>query len=111
MKMEIRRVQVTGGASFVVTLPKEWAEGQKIKKNDPVGMMVQPDGTLLVTKKITERFFQQIKEIDCSTIADPAFLFRLLIGTYITGFQHDPAHHKTEVFPRLSGQLSGTSPR
>jgi phosphate uptake regulator len=86
MKMEIRRVQVTGGASFVVTLPKEWAEGQKIKKNDPIGMTVQPDGTLLVTKNTTDEILQQIKEIDCSTVADPAFLFRLLIGTYIMGF-------------------------
>jgi phosphate uptake regulator len=84
--MEIRRVQVTGGASFVVTLPKDWAGQQHIKKNDPVGLIAQPDGTLLVTTKITEEPLQRIKEIDCSTIADPAFLFRLLIGTYITGF-------------------------
>jgi phosphate uptake regulator len=84
--MEIRRVQVTGGASFVVTLPKDWAGEQHIKKNDPVGLIVQPDGTLLVTTKITEEPLQRIKEIDCSTIADPAFLFRMLIGTYITGF-------------------------
>jgi phosphate uptake regulator len=84
--MEIRRVQVTGGASFVVTLPKEWAEGQRIKKNDPIGMTVQPDGTLLITKNTTDEILQQTKEIDCSTIADPAFLFRLLIGTYIMGF-------------------------
>jgi phosphate uptake regulator len=59
--MDIRRVQVTGGASFVVTLPKEWAEAQNIKKNDPVGLIVQPDGTLLVTKKITEDPVQRIK--------------------------------------------------
>ena len=84
--MEIRRVQVTGGASFVVTLPKDWAGEQGIKKNDPVGLIVQSDGTLLVTTKITEEPLQRIKEIDCSIIADPAFLFRLLIGTYITGF-------------------------
>jgi len=84
--MEIRRVQMTGGASFVVTLPKDWAEGQKIKKNDPVGLVVQPDGTLLVTKKINEEPLQRQKEIDCSNISDPAFLFRMLIGTYITGF-------------------------
>jgi phosphate uptake regulator len=86
--MEIRRVQMTGGASFVVTLPKDWAEGQKIKKNDPVGLIVQPDGTLLVTKKITEDPVQRTKEIDCSTITDPALLFRMLIGAYITGFTY-----------------------
>ena len=84
--MEIRRVQVTGGASFVVTLPKDWAEAQKIGKNDPVGLIVQPDGTLLITKKITEDPVQRIKEIDSSTLSDPAFLFRMLIGAYITGF-------------------------
>jgi len=84
--MEIRRVQMTGGASFVVTLPKDWAESQKIKKNDPVGLTVQPDGTLLVTKKVTEDQVQRIKEIDCSNITDPALLFRILIGAYITGF-------------------------
>ena len=84
--MEIRRVQMTGGASVVVTLPKDWAEGQKIKKNDPVGLTVQPDGTLLVTKRITEEPLQRLKEIDTSNITDPAFLFRMLIGTYITGF-------------------------
>jgi phosphate uptake regulator len=84
--MEIRRVQVTGGASFVVTLPKDWAEAQKIAKNDPVGLVVQPDGTLLITKKITEDPVQRVKEFDSTTITDPAFLFRILIGAYITGF-------------------------
>ena len=84
--MEIRRVQVTGGSSFVVTLPKEWADNQKIKKNDPVGLIVQTDGTLLVTKKVTDELVHKTKEIDSSTISDPAFLFRLLIGTYITGY-------------------------
>jgi phosphate uptake regulator len=84
--MEIRRVQVTGGSSFVVTLPKEWAEKQNVKKNDPVGLITQPDGTLLLTKRLTEEPLQRSKEIPTSSIADPAYLFRLLIGTYINEF-------------------------
>jgi phosphate uptake regulator len=73
-------------ASFVVTLPKDWAGEQYIKKNDPLGLIVQPDGTLLITTKITEEPLQRIKEIGCSTVADPAYLFHLLIGTSIFGF-------------------------
>jgi len=84
--MDIRKVQMTGGSSFVVTLPKEWAEQQKLKKNDPVGILMQVDGTLLVTKKISEEPLQKSKEIDVTNINDPAYLFRLLIGTYIVGF-------------------------
>lgn len=84
--MEIRRVQMTGGSSFVVTLPKDWVQEMRIKKNDPIGLIVQPDGTLLVTKKTTDEPLQRVKEIDIGHITDPSFLFRILIGTYITGF-------------------------
>ena len=34
--MDIRKVQVTGGSSYVITLPKEWANSMHIKKNDPL---------------------------------------------------------------------------
>ncbi|MGD0534893.1 MAG: PhoU domain-containing protein [Methanoregula sp.] len=84
--MEIRRVQMTGGSSFVVTLPKDWIQEMRIKKNDPLGLITQPDGTLLVTKNTTEEPVQRTKEIDIGHITDPSFLFRMLIGTYITGF-------------------------
>ena len=84
--MEIRKVQITGGSSFVVTLPKDWAEAQNIKKNDPLGLIAQPDGTLLVTRDITEGRFQREKDFDVSEIREPTFLFRLLIGSYIAGY-------------------------
>ncbi len=77
---------MTGGSSFVVTLPKDWVQELRIKKNDPVGMIAQPDGTLLVTKKTTDDPIQRVKEVDIGHITDPSFLFRILIGTYITGF-------------------------
>jgi phosphate uptake regulator len=84
--MDIRKVQVTGGSSYIITLPKEWAEKVHIKKNDPLGLISQSDGTLLVTKNISESQIQTIKEFDVSSINDPAYLFRLLIGAYIAGF-------------------------
>jgi phosphate uptake regulator len=84
--MEIRKVQLTGGSSFVITLPKDWVEAQKIQKNDPLGLLVQPDGTLLVTRDITGGQYQREKVFDISDIHEPTFLFRLLIGSYIAGF-------------------------
>jgi phosphate uptake regulator len=84
--MEIRKVQITGGSSFVITLPKDWAESQKIRKNDPLGLVVQPDGTLLVTRDITEGQFQREKVLDVTGTEEPTFLFRMLVGSYISGF-------------------------
>ncbi|WAC05091.1 MAG: AbrB/MazE/SpoVT family DNA-binding domain-containing protein [Methanoregula sp.] len=83
--MEIRRVQFTGGSSYVVTLPKEWIDDQKIKKNDPLGIEFQADGTLLVTKTIEPESLQRKLDLTVDGITEPAYLFRLLIGAYISG--------------------------
>jgi len=84
--MEIRKVQITGGSSFVITLPKDWAKEQNIQKNDPLGLIVQADGTLLVTRDITEGQYQREKVFSITDIHEPIFLFRLLVGSYISGF-------------------------
>jgi len=84
--MEIRKVQFSGGSSYVMTLPKEWIDAQKIKKNDPLGVEEQPDGTLLVTTAIDRQPAQRIKEFDLAENTEPAYLFRLLIGAYISGY-------------------------
>lgn len=83
--MEIRRVQFTGGSSYVLTLPKEWVDAQKIKKNDPLGIEIQTDGTLVVTKTVEHEPLQRKKEFAVDGIIGPAYLFRLLIGAYISG--------------------------
>ena len=62
--MEIRRIQMTGGSSYVLTLPKEWVESLDIKKNDPLGVMVQPDGTLLISKNTSSDQIQRAKELE-----------------------------------------------
>ncbi|MGA2912652.1 MAG: phosphate uptake regulator PhoU [Methanoregula sp.] len=83
--MEIRRVQITGGLSYIMTLPKEWIDAQKIKKNDSIGIELQLDGTLLITKIIEQEPLQRKKEFSVDGITEPAYLFRLLIGAYISG--------------------------
>ena len=101
--MEIRRVQTDRGCILCGDTPKGLGTEMRIKKNDPVGLIVQPDGTLVVTKQITEEPLQRIKEIDIGHITDPAFLFRMLIGAYITGFTVIRITTKTR-FPRLSAR-------
>src|SRR4030042_5150531 len=84
--MEIRRVQLTGGSSYIITLPKEWIKSLHIKKNDPLGIHIQSDGTLLLTPKITQEQLQKVKEFDVSHISKPTYLLQQLIGAYISGF-------------------------
>ncbi len=84
--METRKVQQTGGSSFIISLPKEWIRSHGVQKNDLLGILTQSDGNLLITPKIESREELKKKRIDIDEIKDSEFLFRLLIGTYIMGY-------------------------
>ena len=70
--MEIRKVQISGGSSFIVSLPKKWIKSTNIKKNDPVGLVVQPDGTLLITPNISGDYSQRVWEFEASASTEAA---------------------------------------
>ncbi|MBP2132519.1 phosphate uptake regulator [Methanomicrobium sp. W14] len=84
--MEIRKVQITGGSSYIISLPKEWVRDSGIEKNDPLGLIVQPDGSLTVTPKITGKMAERTKIFNLNDIDNAETLYRLLIGAYVTGF-------------------------
>ena len=84
--MEIRKVQITGGSSYIVSLPKQWVKSMNIQKNDPIGLIVQPDGSLLVTPKISGESVHRVRVFEVGATTDRTFLLRLLVGAYIAGF-------------------------
>lgn len=101
--MDIRRVQITGGSSFVVTLPKEWTTAQKVKKNDPVRMITQADGTLLITANLSEDLISRVRTMDVSSCTSATFLFRSLIGIYIAGYSEITICSNSRLPPFVRG--------
>ena len=100
-KMEIRRVQMTGGSSYIITLPKEWIKSLNIKKNDSVGLIAQSDGTLLITPNLDKEQLQKIKKFDVENIIDQNFLLRRLIGAYITGYNSIELNSSKRMTPAV----------
>lgn len=86
MSFQTRKVQKTGGSSYTISLPKAWIEEQRVEKNDTLGILIQPDGNLLITPQIDPEKIIKTKEIDVDKIDDGNFLFRILIGTYVMGY-------------------------
>ncbi|MFX1570714.1 MAG: PhoU domain-containing protein [Promethearchaeota archaeon] len=84
--IETRKVQKTGGSSYIISLPKVWIDKHGVKKNDTLGILSQPDGNLLITPKIDNETAIKTKEIIVDDFEDENFLFRVLIGAYIMGF-------------------------
>lgn len=84
--IETRKVQQTGGSSYIVSLPKPWIKKYGIEKNDSVGIISQPDGNLLITPKINSEEVLKTKDIVADDYNDYNYLFRILIGAYIMGY-------------------------
>lgn len=84
--MYVRHVQLTGGSSYIITLPKNWITKYKIKKNDPLGLHVKSDGTLLVTPRIQSAQIEKVKEFNINGLLKQEDLLQLLIGAYIVGY-------------------------
>lgn len=83
--MDIRRVQITGGSSFTISLPKEWVRSQSIEKNSPVGLDIQSDGTLMVYPKVDSGKVERVKIFEIENF-EQDLTFRMLIGAYIMGY-------------------------
>lgn len=84
--IETRKVQKTGGSSFIISLPKVWIDKHGVENHDTLGILSQPDGNLLITPQIDTEKMIKIKEIIVDDFKDANYLFRILIGAYIMGF-------------------------
>jgi len=84
--IEARKVQKTGGSSFIISLPKEWINRHEIKAKDTIGILSQPDGNLLIIPYMSSEKYVKEKKFDMDEIKDSDFLFRQLIGAYIMGY-------------------------
>lgn len=96
--MEMRKVQITGGSTFIVSLPKWWAREVGLKPNDTVAIVPQADGTLVLTPRLSERNEPRRKTFSLDEEPGHKELLRDLIGAYVTGFDIIEVHQE----PRLS---------
>ncbi|HUW66979.1 MAG TPA: PhoU domain-containing protein [Candidatus Nanoarchaeia archaeon] len=82
--MEIRKIQRTGGSTFIVSLPKQWADRVGVTNGMNVGITIRPDGTLLITPNISSPAPTQNKLDVTGKSGD--VLIREIIASYIAGF-------------------------
>ena len=105
--MDVRRIQITGGSSFMITLPKEWAESVGLKKNDPVGLQAQPDGSMIIYpagSDSSDKVSTKVIEIGYDYNLD--FLYRQLVGAYIAGHDVIEVVSDCDISSTIAGRIS-----
>ena len=84
---DFRKVQVTGGNSFVVSLPKTWVNDVGLRARDPVAVLIQPDSSLLIVPRRDIRATAKSEAVlEASQGLDKDFLLRHFISYYLAGY-------------------------
>lgn len=83
--METRKVQFTGNSTYTISLPKDWIEKMGIRRGDVVALLRDDRGTITITPSIDARKDYRSKTINLQK-ETPSHLERMLIGTYVMGF-------------------------
>ena len=52
--MDYRKVQVMGGSTVLVSLPKKWADRHNVRKGDLIAIQERADGSLVISKSAAE---------------------------------------------------------
>ncbi|AFD00715.1 Phosphate uptake regulator [Methanocella conradii HZ254] len=82
--METRKVQITGGTTLIVSLPKSWVNKVNLSPGDEVALKPQPDGSLSICTK-NQRNVHHSRTIFIDG-KDGDNLVREVIAAYIAGY-------------------------
>lgn len=84
---EIRKIQLTGGSTFTVSLPKNWAKDNGLKAGSQVAIKYQPDMSLLITPKV-ELEPKEAREtvLEVTGKLSPKAVISEFIATYLVGY-------------------------
>jgi phosphate uptake regulator len=84
---ETRKLQYTGGSSYIVSLPKKWIQDLGLKQGDHVVIMRQSNSVLQIAPA-SKRMSKEQKEatIEVGKDNNPYFIARKLIALYFLGF-------------------------
>lgn len=82
--METRKIYISGGSTFIISLPKKWVKKFNLKAGDSL-VVTEQSGSLLIGTSILEKE-TKIKEIRISQCISSEALERILIAFYLVGY-------------------------
>ena len=90
--METRKLYLTGGSTYVVSLPKKWVKRSGLSRGDSV-VVTEQEGSIIIEPGIVERGPKEIT-VNVSAVPSIGALERLIIAYYLVGY--DTIHIKLD---------------
>jgi len=102
--MEVRKLQLIGGSSFMISLPKNWIKENTLRQGDEIVLSVDGRHIKLSPKKTVEGDKKKV-HIDKIIKYDDEFLFRFILSLYLLGFD-EIVIQDTTITPRIAVKIS-----
>ncbi|HEX2066289.1 MAG TPA: phosphate uptake regulator PhoU, partial [Candidatus Thermoplasmatota archaeon] len=83
--MELRKLQVTGGSTHVVSLPKKWVDRNHLGRSDTVAIHEEPDGSLLLVPHSNSKPPARTLTVHLPEAPAAEEVVRRLVGAYLAG--------------------------
>jgi len=97
---DMRRVQKTGGSTYIISLPKKWANANGIKNGNTLSLLPGERGTLIIDPNPGDNIEDRLKHIVISD-EEPEHFLRRLISVYINGYSTIEIEANSTVSPEM----------
>lgn len=78
-----RKIQRTGGTTYIVSLPKKWVENHNMREGDFITLIIDEDEIIIKTQ---EESREELSAVINAKDIDPRLLERLVISYYLAGY-------------------------
>ncbi|NLE04872.1 MAG: phosphate uptake regulator PhoU [Crenarchaeota archaeon] len=84
---EQRKLQVTGGSTFILSMPKEWVKRNQLKKGSALFLHEEDEGTLtIMPPKLVRQEKQEDAIIRVALNENPDSVTRKIVSAYLVGY-------------------------
>jgi len=104
--MELRKVQRTGGGTFFVCLPKDWAKKNGLQRSSLVSISETSDGRLIIDAKYSAERTPQVVVVKPTPLLD-----REIVGKYLLGYDIIRVEAKDKISPEDRERIKLASSR
>ncbi|MEM3441472.1 MAG: phosphate uptake regulator PhoU [Candidatus Bathyarchaeia archaeon] len=107
---ETRKLQVTGGSTYILSLPKRWITQNQLTKGSPLIVREEEDGSLsIVSSKFKKTEKQDEALIRVSAIDKPEAVTRKAVAAYLVGYNilRIKAQGQQQLSSKLRNYLKG----
>lgn len=107
--MELRKLQVTGGSTHVVSLPKKWVDRNKLGRSDTVAIHEEPDGSLLLIPHSEARTETRTLTVELPDAPPTEEVIRRLVGAYLAGADEIQVRSPGKMDPKVRDTIRTVS--